>query len=69
MQLSTFINASIEEILGEWNRFAKTLFPPEDKSNAYLLRDHAREPYSMSLMPNAAGSAAQARSIGRCSVM
>ena len=43
MKLSTFIDSNIEEILGEWDKFAKTLFPPDEKNNAYLLRDHARE--------------------------
>lgn len=43
MRLSTFIESNIEEILGEWDKFAKTLFSSEDKINAYLLRDHARE--------------------------
>lgn len=43
MRLSTFIRSDIEEILGEWDKFAKTLFSSEDKFNAYLLRDHARE--------------------------
>ncbi|MES2942021.1 MAG: hypothetical protein V4772_04025 [Pseudomonadota bacterium] len=43
MRLSTFIELNLEEILGEWDKFAKTLFPTEDKFNAYLLRDHARE--------------------------
>ncbi|MDP3799632.1 MAG: RsbRD N-terminal domain-containing protein [Polaromonas sp.] len=43
MRLSTFIDSNIEEILSEWDKFAKTLFPPEDKGKAYLLRDHARE--------------------------
>lgn len=43
MRLSTFIESNMEEILGEWDKFAKTLFSAEDKNNAYLLRDHARE--------------------------
>ena len=43
MRLSTLIECHIEEILGEWDRFAKTLFSPEDKLSAYRLRDHARE--------------------------
>lgn len=43
MRLSTFIQSNIEEILVEWDKFAKTLFSSEDKFNAYLLRDHGRE--------------------------
>ena len=43
MRLSTFIESSQEQILAEWDAFAKTLFPPEDKRNKHLLRDHARE--------------------------
>jgi hypothetical protein len=43
MKLSEFIDSNIEEILREWDKFAKTLFPPEEKNNAHLLRDHARE--------------------------
>lgn len=43
MRLSTFIETNLEEILAEWDNFAKTLLSGEDRSNAYLLRDHARE--------------------------
>lgn len=43
MRLSAFITANVEEILGEWDKFAQTLFLGEDKNKAYLLRDHARE--------------------------
>ena len=43
MRLSTFIESHLEEILGEWDRFAKTLFSSEEKLNDYRLRDHARE--------------------------
>lgn len=43
MRLSTFINIRQEAILDEWDEFARTLFPPEDKRKHYLLRDHARE--------------------------
>ena len=43
MKLSTFINDRQEAILDQWDEFAKTLFPPEDKRKHYLLRDHARE--------------------------
>ena len=43
MRLSTFIKSHLEEILGEWDRFAKTLFSSEEKLSDYRLRDHARE--------------------------
>jgi hypothetical protein len=43
MRLSTFIESSLEDILREWDAFARTLFPATDKLSALLLRDHARE--------------------------
>lgn len=43
MKLSEFIESNIEEILREWDKFAGSLFPPEDKQTSHLLRDHARE--------------------------
>ena len=43
MRLSTFIESNLEEILGEWDKFAKTLFSPEDRISRYRLLDHARE--------------------------
>lgn len=43
MKLSEFIDTNVEEILREWDKFANTLFPPEQKHTAHLLRDHARE--------------------------
>ncbi|MFM9879613.1 MAG: RsbRD N-terminal domain-containing protein [Burkholderiaceae bacterium] len=43
MRLSEFITSSTEEILVEWDKFARTLFSEEDKNKTYLLRDHARE--------------------------
>ena len=43
MRLSAFIESNLEEILGEWDKFAKTLFSPDDRISAYRLRDHARE--------------------------
>ena len=43
MRLSTFIKSHLEEILGEWDKFAKTLFSPKDRMSDSRLRDHARE--------------------------
>lgn len=43
MTLSKFIDSHVEEILREWDKFAATLFPAEQKHTAHLLRDHARE--------------------------
>lgn len=43
MRLSTFIKSHLEEILGEWDKFARTLFSSEEKLSDYRLRDHARE--------------------------
>jgi hypothetical protein len=43
MRLSTFIQAHLEEILREWDSFARTLFSEEDRLSELLLRDHARE--------------------------
>lgn len=41
MKLSIFITAHIENILREWDVYAKTLFPTE--TSHLILRDHARE--------------------------
>lgn len=43
MRLSAFIEVNLEEILREWDSFARTLFPAKDRLSALLLRDHARE--------------------------
>jgi hypothetical protein len=43
MRLSTFIETNLEEILREWDAFARTLFSPDDRFSGLLLRDHARE--------------------------
>ena len=43
MKLSTFIQLEIEVILREWDTFAMTLFPEQDKSYVYLFRSYARE--------------------------
>jgi signal transduction histidine kinase len=43
MKLSTFITAHIENILFEWDVFAKSLFPAFPAPPQHLLRDHARE--------------------------
>ena len=43
MRLSTFIEAHTEEILREWDSFARTLFLEKDPLSVLLLRDHARE--------------------------
>ena len=41
MRLFTFIEAHMQEILNEWDEFAKTIFTEGQKR--YLLRDHAHE--------------------------
>ena len=43
MRLSAFIEAHIEDILLEWDSFAKTLIVTRDHLNPLVLRDHARE--------------------------
>lgn len=42
MKLSTFILDNIELILLEWENFAATIFPSEQKENTLKLRDHAK---------------------------
>jgi len=42
MKLSAFIEVHLEEILREWDSFARTLFPSSDRLSPLLLRDHAR---------------------------
>lgn len=42
MKLSTFILDNIEPILQEWENFAKTIFPSDQKLNVRDLRDHAK---------------------------
>ncbi|MDB5892245.1 MAG: putative two-component sensor histidine kinase [Polaromonas sp.] len=43
MKLADFITANIEEILVEWDGFAKSIFPVEPAATDLMLRDHARE--------------------------
>ena len=43
MKLSTFITAHLENILCEWDIFARTLFPASPTPPQNLLRDHGRE--------------------------
>lgn len=43
MQLAKFIDLHQQEILVEWDTFAKTIFHGADKSHVFILRDHARE--------------------------
>ena len=43
MNLSAFISANLENILVEWNSFAKTLFVVSQYTPDLLLRDHAKE--------------------------
>ena len=43
MRLSTFIEARKNEILHEWDDFAKKLLIPKEKNEAFRLRDHAGE--------------------------
>jgi hypothetical protein len=42
MRLSKFITANIEEILIEWEEFAKTITPAADTMDSLALRDHAK---------------------------
>lgn len=42
MRLSSFILANIEQILSEWDAFARTLGPVADAMSLNALRDHAR---------------------------
>ena len=41
MRFFTFIETSQQEILNEWDKFAKTLFP--EQKDSYMRRDHAAE--------------------------
>ncbi|MGZ3237140.1 MAG: sensor histidine kinase [Burkholderiaceae bacterium] len=43
MRLSRFINEHIEEILAEWESFAKTLEPAAEGMSGLALRDHAKQ--------------------------
>lgn len=41
MSLTEFLRSNVEPILGEWDEFAKKIYPTE-KLNAPVMRDHAR---------------------------
>lgn len=41
MRLADFLRSNVEHILGEWDEFAKNIYPTE-KFNAPVMRDHAR---------------------------
>lgn len=43
MNLSTFISQNMDEIVHEWEIFAKTLSPVADTMSSQALRDHCRE--------------------------
>lgn len=43
MKLSAFILDNMEPILQEWENFAKTIFPNDQKLNVRDLRDHAKQ--------------------------
>ena len=43
MKLSQFISAHLENILVEWDIFARSLFPASPPPPPHVLRDHARE--------------------------
>jgi signal transduction histidine kinase len=43
MKLSIFITTHLENILFEWDVFAKTLFPASPVPRKHILRDHAKE--------------------------
>ncbi|MDB5930836.1 MAG: two-component sensor histidine kinase [Polaromonas sp.] len=43
MKLSLFLNQHMDEILGEWDAFAKTLTPAAEHMSGHALRDHARD--------------------------
>lgn len=43
MKLSGFISTHIEEILSEWDAFARTLYPAATGMTSLALRDHARQ--------------------------
>src|ERR1051325_10579826 len=42
-QLSTFIERNLEEIVAEWEAFARTLLPAAATMSSLALRDHAKE--------------------------
>ncbi len=42
MRLSKFITANIEEILREWETFARTITPAAETMDSLMLRDHAK---------------------------
>ncbi len=43
MQLSNFINENMQNILGEWESFARTLLPAATEMTDLALRDHAKQ--------------------------
>jgi signal transduction histidine kinase len=43
MRLSRFLNEHIDDILAEWESFAKTLGPAANRMSALALRDHAKQ--------------------------
>ncbi len=43
MKLSTFILDNIEQILQEWENFARTIFPASQQTSTKELRDHANQ--------------------------
>ncbi len=47
MNLGVFISNNLEEILNEWELFAKKIFPPKQTVNHSELRDHAKEMISV----------------------
>ncbi len=42
MRLSKFITENMEEILAEWESFAKTIHPAAETMDSLTLRDHAK---------------------------
>ena len=43
MRLSVFITRNLEEILREWDAFARRLVPDTETMDQQALRDHAKE--------------------------
>ncbi|MDM0110548.1 sensor histidine kinase [Variovorax sp. J22R133] len=43
MRLSQFIQANIEEIMEDWEAFARTMIPPAETMSVIELRDHAHD--------------------------
>ena len=43
MKLAAFITSHIEEILTEWDVFAKSIFPVAAPASPLMLRDHSRK--------------------------